>query len=119
MKNPATLLVVSDLQISKQFYIEVLGLELIEEFSHSLKMKSGNHTFIMFQGSKEAVDYEHGYNASSTIVFPVENLDIAIKKLSDNSVEFIHESPNQNQWGHYIAFKDPSGIAVEVMEWFT
>ncbi|WP_448548816.1 VOC family protein [Thalassotalea fusca] len=118
MKNPATLLVVSNLQASKKFYLDVLNFELVEEFTHSLKMKLGNHTFIIFQGSKDAADYEHGYNASSTVVFPVENIDEAINRLSANKVEFIHSSPNQNQWGRYIAFKDPSGIVFEVMEWF-
>ena len=39
-----------------------------------------------------------------------------VKELKAKGVPFIHESPGQNQWGRYMAFKDPSGIVHELME---
>jgi hypothetical protein len=33
----------------------------------------------MFQGTMEATTYEHGYNASSTLVFTVRGLDEKLK----------------------------------------
>ena len=62
MDNPSTLLVVQDLLISKKFYVDVLGLILVEEYEDSLKLKSGSHTVFMFGGAMEATNYEHGYN---------------------------------------------------------
>jgi hypothetical protein len=28
----------------------------------------------------------------------------------------VHQTPNENQWGRYAAFKDPSGIVHEIFE---
>ena len=117
--SPSTLLVVKDLHISKEFYVKVLELDLIEEHSDCLKLKSGHHKVFIFQGATDTVEYEHGYNANSTLVFTVCNLDETIKKLKSKGVVFIHESPNKNRWGRYAAFKDPSGITHELMEFST
>jgi len=116
MENPTTLLVVENRQISKAFYMDVLGLKLIEEHDDCLKFKAGNHNVIMFHGSSQSIDYDHGYNANSTLVFTVDKLDEKIDELKSQGVVFVHESPNENRWGRYAAFKDPSGIIHELME---
>jgi len=116
MENPSTLLVVQNLHVSKDFYLNVLGLELIEEHDNCIKLKVGEHTVIMFQGTMETVDYEHGYNSNSTLVFTVQDLNKKITELKAQGVVFVHSSPNENRWGRYSAFKDPSGIVHEIME---
>ncbi len=118
MKNPSTLLVVKDLNESLKFYTEVLELELAEAHSNCIKLKAGEHEIIMFQGTMEAVEYSHGYNSNSTLLFTVDNLDRKIEQLKSQGVSFVHESPNQNLWGRYSAFKDPSGIVHELFELF-
>ena len=119
MESPSTLLVVQNLHISKEFYVDVLGLDLIEEYDDCVKLKVGPHKVFMFQGTTGSIEYEHGYNAGSTLVFAVHNLDEKIIELKSKGVAFIHESPNKNRWGRYAAFADPSGIVHEVMEFFT
>lgn len=119
MDSPSTLLVVQNLEVSKEFYVNVLGLELIEDHSDCIKLKVGHHEVIMFQGNMESVEYEHGYNANSTLVFTVHNLDEKISELKSKGIVFVHKSPNQNRWGRYAAFKDPSGIVHEMMEFCT
>jgi glyoxylase I family protein len=119
MDNPSTLLVVHDLLVSKNFYIDVLGLNLVEEYEDSLKLKSGSHNVFMFQGTMEATNYEHGFNSNSSLVLTVSNLDEKIDELKSKGVVFVHKSPHENRWGRYAAFKDPSGIVNELMEFFT
>jgi len=119
MESPSILLVVRNLSISREFYVNVLGLSLLEEYEDSLKLKTGSQNVFMFQGTMEAINYEHGYNASSTLLFTVRGLDKKIKELKSKGVVFIHESPNENRWGRYAAFKDPSGIVHELMEFCT
>jgi len=119
MDSPSTLLVVRDLSISKEFYVELLGLNILEEYEDSLKLQSGSHNILMFQGAITAIDYDHGYNANSTLVFTVRDLDERITELKSKGIVFIHKSPNENRWGRYAAFKDPSGITHELMEFFT
>ncbi len=119
MYNPSTLLVVQDLLISKKFYVDVLGLILVEEYEDSLKLKIGSHTVFMFGGAMAAINYEHGYNSNSSLVLTVSNLDEKIEELKLKGVVFVHKSPYENKWGRYAAFKDPSGIVNELMEFFT
>ena len=118
MDNPSTLLIVHDLLVSKDFYIDVLGLSLVEEYEDSLKLKSGSHNVFMFQGTMKATNYDHGYNSNSSLVLTVSNLDEKITGLKSKGVVFVHKYPNKNQWGRYAAFKDPSGIVNELMEFF-
>lgn len=117
MQSPSTLLVVQDLNVSKIFYIDVLGLELIEEHNNCLKLKIGQHKVFMFQSGHESVKYEHGKHSNSTLVFTVQNLDDKIIELKSKGIIFVHQTPNQNIWGRYSAFKDPSGIIHEIMEY--
>jgi len=116
MQSTSTLLVVENLKVSKEFYINILGLDLIEEFDDCLKLKFGQHSVFMFQGTMESIEYEHGYNANSTLVLTVNNLDDKISELKSKGVAFVHQSPNENRWGRYSAFKDPSGIVHELMQ---
>lgn len=117
MENPSTLLVVHNIEISKQFYINTLGLQLIEEHLGAVKLALGHHVVLMFEGTSDAIDYEHGYHANSTLIFTVNNLDEKIAELKQKGVQFVHASPNHNKWGQYIAFSDPSGIVHELMQW--
>jgi len=116
VKSPLTLLVVQNLEVSKKFYINILGLQLVEEHNDCMKFKVGHHEVIMFQGAKQSILYEHGYNANSTLIFTVSDLDKKIDQLKSEGVGFVHEIPNQNRWGRYAAFKDPSGIVHELFE---
>ncbi len=118
MDNPSTLLVVHNLSVSKEFYVNVLGFNIIEEYEDSLKLKIGSHNIFMFQGTMTATNYEHGYSSNSSLVLTVSDLDNKIEELKSKGVVFIHKSPNENRWGRYAAFKDPSGIVLELMEFF-
>jgi uncharacterized glyoxalase superfamily protein PhnB len=71
---------------------------------------SGGHEIIMFEGTKKASNYDHGYNANSTLLFTADNLDKCFEKLKSHNIEFIHKTPNKNRWGRYTAFKDSLGI---------
>ena len=118
MKNPSTLLVVNNLKVSRAFYVDILGVDVIEELENAIKLQIGNHQIFMFQGSKGSIDYQHGYNANSTLIFSVQNLDEKINELRAKGIKFVHERPNENKWGRYAAFKDPSGIVHELMEFY-
>ncbi|MFY8297334.1 VOC family protein [Pseudoalteromonas sp. SS15] len=116
MNSPLTLLVVKNIAESLHFYIETLGLKLLEQYDDCIKLKSGAHEIIMFEGTNKATEYAHGYNANSTLLFTVDDLDSRIKEMKSFGVQFVHDSPNENRWGRYSAFKDPSGIVHELFQ---
>lgn len=116
MNNPSSLLVVKDLQQSKDFYVNILGLEIVEEHKDAVKLKLNDHEVFMFQGTSRCIDYEHGSDANSTLIFSVVNLDQKIEELESVGIEIVHDVPSENKWGRYSGFKDPSGIVHEIME---
>ncbi|WP_448564904.1 VOC family protein [Thalassotalea ganghwensis] len=116
MISPSTLLVVNDLTESKRFYTQVLGFKVEEAYPERVRLSYGGHHVFMFQGTAGAVDYDHGVNANETLILPVSDLDAKIRQLKALGVCFIHQVPSENPWGRYAAFKDPSGIVLEIMQ---
>jgi len=101
---------------SVDFFVNVLSFSIVENYPDCVKLKYGLQQVIMFQGTLDTVDYKHGFNANSTLLITVSNLDDKIQELKSKGVNFIHKTPNQNRWGRYSAFKDPSGIVHELFE---
>ncbi|SFD58450.1 hypothetical protein SAMN02745724_04903 [Pseudoalteromonas denitrificans DSM 6059] len=50
----------------------------------------------MCQGTEKALNYQHGFESNSTLVFKTHNLDQKIEILKGKGVEFIHTTPNEN-----------------------
>ena len=116
MEIVSTMLVVLDLEESRQFYINILGLKIKSEHSNRICFSVGNHEIVMFQGEGRAIKSKHASDANSTLIFYTNNLDKKITKFKSNGVEFVHETPINKDWGRYAAFKDPSGIVHEIFE---
>ena len=116
MEIVSTMLIVLDLEDSKQFYLNILGLKIKSEHSDRIYFSVGNHEIVMFQGEGPAINSKHASDANSTLIFSTNNLDEMITKFKSNGVEFVHETPISKGWGRYAAFKDPSGIVHEIFE---
>lgn len=116
VEKVSTMLVVADLAVSKQFYVDVLGLTIQSEYPGRIYFTLGDHPIAMFQGEGPAVASEHADDANSTLIFSTKNLDEKIAQMKSQGVEFLDEEPNDQPWGRYLAFKDPSGIVHEVFE---
>ncbi len=119
MNNLSTLLVVKDLSTSISFFVNILDFIISEQYPDCVKLNYGQQSIIIFQGTKEAIEYDHGYSSNSTLLITVSNLDAKIADLKSKGVSFVHDTPNENRWGRYMAFKDPSGIIHELFELYT
>ncbi len=53
MKSPYTLLIVKNLTESVMFYRDILQLELIEQYEDCIRLRSGEHDVIMFEGTSQ------------------------------------------------------------------
>ena len=91
MNSPLTLLVVKNIAKSLHFCIETLGLKLLEQYDDCIKLKSGTHEIIMFEGTNKATEYAHGYNANSTLLFTVDDLDSRIKEMKSFGVLILYK----------------------------
>ncbi len=114
---------VNDIQKAKQFYSEMLGLEVTE----NLEMQ-GILTILITGGTKILIYPKPNHTpATFTILnFPVKNIDEAVAELNNRGVQFIiYKEPNfetDNQGifrkgGPKIAwFKDPAENILSVIE---
>ncbi|WP_317853754.1 VOC family protein [Chakrabartyella piscis] len=116
----ATLIVVKDMEISKKFYQDVLGLDVISDFGANVTLAGGIalqtiDTWINFihKKSKEIVFQ----NNAVELYFEEDDIDIFVSKLSNiEDLEYVH-SLFEHPWGQRVVrFYDPDKHIVEVGE---
>lgn len=120
MKYKTTLIVVEDIEKSKQFYHDVLGLEVIQDFGANVVLAGG----LALQTVKTWEDFIHmkenqikfGNNAGE-LYFEEENMDQFIKKLNQlDYIEYVHPL-KEHSWGQrIIRFYDLDKHMIEVGE---
>jgi predicted enzyme related to lactoylglutathione lyase len=105
-----------DLAGAKAFYGGVLGFALKSETPQRLVFAHEGVDLVIFKGNANAVPYRHGEDAHTVFVFAVPSLDVAMTALKQQGVSFLHDRPNQNEFGRYAAFRDPFGNVLELSE---
>ena len=118
MKYMGTLLAVRDMEKSKRFYCELLGLKVVGDFGANISLSGGLFlqtavTWKEFIRRDEIVFR----NDASELYFETDDMDDFIKKLEDfGSVDYVHPAVEQ-PWGQRaVRFYDPDGHIVEVGE---
>lgn len=112
-KNP--LLSVKDIEISKQFYKNVLGLHVIMDFGANITLTGGislqtEETWGTFIGQK--VQYGNG----TELYFEEDNFDEFLKKLDTLPIQYIHPVKEQNWGQRVIRILDPDKHIIEIGE---
>lgn len=120
MKFSNTMMVVSDMEESKKFYYEVLGLEVIVDFGANvtltggivLQTKSTWSTFIHKQDS----EIIFGGNAAE-LYFEEDDFDGFIEKINNiEGINYVHPMV-EHSWGQRVVrFYDPDKHIIEVGE---
>ena len=117
-KNP--LLVVSDMEKSKKFYKDVLGLRVIMDFGANVTLTGGlclqtKETWQEFINAKEEDVIFGGKNAE--IYFEEDDFDAFAKKLKGlKNIDYVHPVI-EHRWGQRVVrFYDPDRHIIEVGE---
>ena len=116
-----TVLFVKDLGRARDFYENVMGLELQhgDEVSAAFNMDPDTLLILDHAGagnllSPGDVDHEAARGARSVIATAVEDVDAAYEELRSKGAEFIR-APEDRSWGLRCAhFKDPDGNVWEI-----
>jgi len=102
---------VSDLERSKRFYEEILGLDKKYEYSSYVGFECGG----VEVGLRPKGALDIGKDAAS-IQFLVDNLDEEYRRLVERGVKFLRE-PHEEPWGgKQASFNDPDGNLLEITE---
>ena len=109
----------NDIEASRRFYAETLGLRVTEENGMLTVHLGGGKTVLIYP--KE----DHQPATYTTLNFPVRSIDAAVDELTAKGVEFERYGPDlgqdergvMRQWGPPIAwFRDPAGNILSVIE---
>lgn len=120
-------IICSDYKKSKHFYVDLLGFEVVNEFyrterdSYKLDLKVGDKYQIelfSFPNPAKRPSYPEATGLRH-IAFEVNNIDAAIKELSDKGIET--EEVRIDRIMHpdgkrFTFFADPDGLPIEIYE---
>ena len=119
MKFQNPLLVVTDMEASKNFYKEVLGLDVILDFGANVTLTGGvclqtKETWMAFIDAKENEIVFGGKNAE--LYFEEDDFDTFTEKLKMQDIEYVHPVL-EHRWGQRVVrFYDPDRHIIEVGE---
>ena len=117
MKFSNPLIAVADLDRSKAFYKEVLGLSVILDFGANVTLEGGLSlqtldTWQDFLGTDQITFFSR----SSELYFVEEEFDRFLETLSRFDIRYVHP-PKEHRWGQRVVrFYDPDGHIIEVGE---
>ena len=119
MKFQNPLLVVADMEISKKFYKEVLGLRVIMDFGANVTLTGGvclqtKETWMDFIGAKEGEVIFGGKDGE--LYFEEDDFDAFAGKLKTHDIAYVHPVI-EHRWGQRVVrFYDPDRHIIEVGE---
>jgi catechol 2,3-dioxygenase-like lactoylglutathione lyase family enzyme len=121
LKNCSTALFIKNIEISKNFYIDILGLEVDLDFGKNVIFKNGfaiweiqdDHIIPTTLGLDKITD--RSVNRFE-LYFETENISDVYENLKSKNIRFLHEI-HEEPWGQQtIRFFDPDNHLIEVGE---
>ena len=117
MNYVSTLISVKNMETSKQFYHDVLGLDIIADLGSNVTLSGGFalqtiDTWQYFIAHKTV----HMHNNAMELVFEETDFDAFLKHLKIFEIEYVHDV-KEHSWGQrVIRFYDPDYHIIEVGE---
>ena len=117
MKYTGTLIAVKDIEKSKQFYHDVLGMEVVADFGANVTLTGGVvlQTLQTWQSFINTDDVTLKNNAGE-LYFETEDMDAFYQHLESFDILYVHKL-HEHPWGQRgVRFYDPDGHIIEAAE---
>ena len=117
MKYTGTLIAVKDIEKSKQFYHDVLGLDVVADFGANVTLTGG----VVLQALETWQSFIHTddvtlKNNAGELYFETEDMDAFAQHLESFDVSYVHKL-HEHPWGQrVIRFYDTDGHIIEAAE---
>lgn len=118
-----TIVFVKDINKSKKFYTEVIGLKILDDFQtivffeNHFVIHNGNNLLKTIFKRSPLLNFNKG-KKNIEIYFETDNIEESYKKIIDSNVKVIHAIEKQ-AWGQKVfRFYDPDNHLVEIGEAF-
>lgn len=108
LKLQHTVVRVSDISIAKEFYLQKLGLELLEDAGNFFAAKAGNVRLSFFGGMKKAEMTEDPTTGVS-LIFRVDDLAAAQKELESKGIKPFGDVIDIPNFHKFLEYEDPDG----------
>lgn len=113
---------VKDIHVSKQFYTEVLGINILKDytvfvlFENNFAIHQAKELIqTIFNADRSGLDEPQGHE-NMDIYFESDEIEAAYQRLVDRNVEIIHPVEEQ-PWGQRVfRFYDPDHHIIEIGE---
>lgn len=120
MKYTCTLIAVRDMEKAKQFYHDVLGLDVVADFGANVTLTGGIalQTVDSWKGFIHKPDEAIAFgNNACELYFEEDDIDVFAAKLSSiKNIEYVHPL-FEHSWGQRVVrFYDPDKHMIEVGE---
>jgi len=119
VKFKGPMLIVKDIDKSKEFYTKILGVRVISDLGENATLTGGlslqtEESWSKFTGHSESF-FDYGGNVSE-YYFEEENFENFINRIENENIEFVGEVTTMS-WGQkVIRFYDPDKHIIEVGE---
>ena len=117
MKYTGTLIAVKDIEKGKQFYHDVLGLDVVADFGANVTLTGGVvlQTLETWQSFIHTNDVTLKSNAGE-LYFETEDMDVFYKHLESFDINYVHKL-HEHPWGQRVVrFYDLDGHIIEAAE---
>lgn len=104
--------------ISKAFYVDKLGLTLINEQPNFLAIKVGNLRLSFFGGHKPSTQTSDEF-VGANMVLSTQNIQQTRDSLIKKGIVLKQDIVNANNFLKFIVITDPDGLIVEIAEYLT
>jgi len=106
-----------DIVGARQFFGEVLGLDLMRADEQTLTFQGSGFVLSVFLCEDIDAPDRYSQRPGASVAFTVPSLEVAMSELAAKGVRFLHSAPKAGPVGRYVAFADPFGTVFELMEW--
>lgn len=113
MKFGHIMVFVSDKEQARQFYSDVLELQLVDEDEKRLIYDMGGQHLVLVETLRSVEPVGYSEEARTVLVFAVEDVEESYRSLKERGVTFLHSRPTPQC---YAAFVDPFGNVHEILE---
>jgi lactoylglutathione lyase len=112
-KVAAISIYVDDLKKAVSFYQKTLGFKVAGEHQGVVELEHEAVGLVLCEGPKRA---RAEYPAGVVLGVPVRDVEGKIAELKKLGVELIHTKPQPFPMGQFVACVDPSGNAIELLQ---
>ncbi len=94
----------SDVSKAKEFYINKMGLEILEEHPKSFAFRAGSVRYTVTPGGKALTEQDP---ANASVIFGTTAIEIAVRTLKERGIEFSGEISEAPGFMKFVSFADP------------